>query len=473
MNGLWNGRSWAMPRGMGEDVPVVTTTRALSFASAGQARIRAWGPHELALIALGTVMPLTEDTAGALASAQAKAGIGALALYACVAMMLIKRTRPLPQAVQRSVVPLMVIAITYTLSSGYWWATLPSIGSARWQLLILFFIGIIGFYTCESLRPGSFVDIVFGVGCVHMVIALVSGETTVTEAGAERLTALNSPVLLAFEATLVLALALVRAYTARSGLARLAFVAVAVIAGYVTYAAFSRTAFISIALGVAAVVLMRVRRDPLGLLAAVLAGTLAWFGLRNLFIDFLGGADSTSLDNASGRYWIWNVILDSNQHPWAGHGFAAMRYLGGPDDYLLRATEGLSAENAILQTLIMGGVVAMIAWLVLAFRALKVLWKVRDFYGHVSVFIAITLILNMIYSVGQSGVSAQIWCLLAAFSLPSWLTSRATQSRPTSAAEGYATSDGDTVTAALRGRCRSDGWEGTSGIDSDSGGPRE
>lgn len=376
-----------------------------------------WAPHELAMVALGFVVPLGAETKPAFLSYDnVKIGIVAITVYLLgLAIFSAKGRTDLRPEVRRSAVPLTVLFAAYGISS-LTWQLMPS----RWYLYLTLIVGVIGYFICEALRPGSFLDIAYRVSFLHIVLALVAGQTHVVASGATRLAGATSAVLLGFEATLVFVIALSR-WATRTGRWPALSLVIAVIMPYVVYAAFSRAAIISLVAGLAALAIYRLRTHR-GLLSILLGGftIVGYLLFESQIREFLGGNDQASLSNASGRYVIWQRLIENNEHWFRGYGFAALRWPDQPEATLSFINQGLSAENAILQATIMGSLVAGIAWLLLAVRSLQVLWSVRSQLKGTSIFIAIVLLVNMIYSAGLSGVSSQMWWMLAAFSLPAW-----------------------------------------------------
>jgi O-antigen ligase len=196
---------------------------------------------------------------------------------------------------------------------------------------------------------------------------------------------------------------------------------------YALYGAFSRAALISFTVGIVALVAFRVRRHRVAKVVGVVV--LAWWAYQlaaERVVRFLGGNDLESVTGASGRYEIWDQVLSVNDQWWRGWGFAALKYPDGPDWALFAATDQRPAENALLQAVLMGGVVAGLLWLWLAWRALRILWEARDVAGGATIYLGIVLSVAATFSVGLSGVSSDCWWLMAAFSFATALQKSST-----------------------------------------------
>lgn len=373
-----------------------------------------WAPHEVAVVALGFVLPLGGDTRPAFLNADSTKFV---VLAAAVVLLLFNWLGParkpgIPSEVRRAAVPLTLYTVLLAGVSISW-----QLSSTRYQLLAAFVVAVAAFFLCEQSRPGSFADITYRVGALHVLLIVVNGDMQTQFGNGARLGGAISPVSVGFEATLVSVLAVAR-WRRREGRWPWLSLAVAGVSVYAVYASFSRAALISFAAGVVAVLIYRrPKRIVLKVTVAAVGLTVGYLYLADWVVGLLGRTPDSGLDSASGRYTIWEHIWVTNEHWIRGHGFAALRYLTGPDAYLFEATARLPAENALLQAVVMGGVAAGLLWLGLFYRGLKVLWRARTASGGMSLFFAFTLLVNAVYSNGLSGSSAGIWWLLAAFSV--------------------------------------------------------
>ncbi|MGM7777508.1 O-antigen ligase family protein [Arthrobacter sp. KNU-44] len=367
-------------------------------------------PHEWALAVLGFVMPLGAATQPAfLASPTFRTWAAVLAAFLlCLSLLKLTKDHALSSSARYAIPPLIVYMIVVGIATAR--GDLPSV---RYQLFALFPLAVFGFYVSERFRPGSWLRIVYAASVGHLIMAVATGSTRMAFGGVSRLEAGTSAVLLGFEASLIVVLSLW--FISRR---RYVFVNVCVfvLAGYCLFAAFSRAAFVSLLIGSGLVFVFWGRGKVLRFLIAGIAGTLSYSVILPKLIDFLGANDLESLYGASGRYRIWGSALTYFNQWFRGYGFTALYDNTGPDAGLKLATFDLPLENSLLEALFMAGIVGAALWLWLFWRSIRVLWRVREASGGLSLAMLACLSVSAFYSVGLSGVSYDWWWLLAAFS---------------------------------------------------------
>lgn len=385
-----------------------------------QAERERWLPHEAVLVAHGAVWTLDDSDSPwpALTADSTRIGL-TLAAAAVLAFWWLARVGAFrfTPAARSAVVPLALF--TAYLAATTFTRDLPS---DRYQLFLQLLLVVGGFLICEGTRAGSWVDICYRIGVVHLLLAVADGRTQPVYEGMERLAGITHPVLLGFEASLVLIVGAAR-YRHRIGRWPRLSLAVAVFAGYVLYATFSRTALISVTVAVVlALALRQGRGRAVRFVTIVGAAGVVGVLFYQRAVDFLVGPDPAALETGSGRYNIWAAILDRSWEWWTfGYGFQALRDGTGPDRMTYLAAYGLPAENAPLQVALMGGVGALALWLWLAWRAARAALGGYRAASVLTVALLVVLLFNAVYSVGLSGASTDFRWLLAAFSWPTLL----------------------------------------------------
>ncbi len=243
-------------------------------------------------------------------------------------------------------------------------------------------------------------------------VAILSGVEYSVD-GSGRLAGGLTPVALGFQASLVLIIA-VSNIRQSTGSRRVPPAAVAVLGVVVITASSSRAAIVALIVAVIVMIVFRARAFAKvvgALVASALVVAYLWL-LEPLLLAL--GASQASIDTATGRFAIWDAIVTHNQHWFIGNGFASMRYAdSGPDSDLFAATGYLPSENALLQALVSGGILAGVLWLAIAAVVGLRLWRARYHTKGLSVAVGVVLVANAAFSVGQSGYALAWWWLLA------------------------------------------------------------
>ncbi len=375
-----------------------------------------WALHELGLIALGFVMPLDKGAAWRVL-AEDRTQLVAMVAAAGLLVLRAARSRWRMPRLHGPVAAVWRPLVLYVAVLGVATCT-RSLPSERVALYFPLVVVLVGVWVCEAYRPGSFHDVVYRVGVLHLIAAVAWRTTEVSGFGVDRLTGGTHPVLLGLEAAGVFIIAWTR-WTRRAGAWPRLSLAVCGLALGVLAAAFSRTALISFTVAVvfAAVYRGRPRLRPAKAAFAVGCAVIAYGLVSGPILDLLGGTAPESLANASGRYQLWSDVIGHNDQWLRGYGFAALRDPDGPDIALYRVTGGLPAESSPLQALLMAGVAGAGLWCWFAWRAGRELWQRRDTASGATVFFGIIVAVEAIYGVGMSGVSYTFWWVLAAVSL--------------------------------------------------------
>jgi hypothetical protein len=371
-----------------------------------------WAPHEVAVIAMGFVLPLGGDSSGPswLGDPNVRIALIGAAMVALALNELGQRQKfPLRPAVRATVLPLVLYGGLLGIDSLSW--RLPA---DRMMLYGAYIVATGAAYIlCERSRPGSFLDVAYRVGVLHVAFMTIYGERETLFEGTERLTGALSAVSLGFEATMVLAIA---ASQLRARRGRLVPLVIAGISVYIIYATFSRAALISLALGAALAFICGRRIKPLRLIALAVALIVGYYTLADRILLALGGQQQYGFASLTGRTTIWQRVIDHNEHWFRGYGFAALRFKDGlgPDAILRRWTGGLPAENALLFAVLMAGLLAGALWLWLAGRIAWSLWTART---PLAWFTLTILAVNAFLSAGLGGNPPTFWWLLGAASL--------------------------------------------------------
>ncbi len=338
-------------------------------------------------------------------------GFAVLAVAAGTALVLIDRPRGLRGNTASIAPPLVAYALAVSL------ATLlrPDLPIERLQLLVIFLVTCGGFLALEACRPGTFFWVVTAAAVVHVGLAVayrVSDSSYLTT----RLTGGISAVGLGFDASMLAIVAIWFALSRRRWL-RVTGLAVALIAGTVVVYTFSRAALVALLLGLLVAWIFAGRRRLVRLAAVVGVGAITTIVAWPWIIDYLSLGRISSLVGASGRFDIWATIVQ-NFNSWAtGYGFGALYNRGGPDEPIFDAIEGVPSENAFLQALLIGGVVALVLFCVIVFVVGRALVAGSSTGYGLSWAIFIVLLTSAVFSAGLAGDGMAFWWALGAVSL--------------------------------------------------------
>lgn len=374
-----------------------------------------WYPHEVLMVALGTLLTVNRDQTlfPWLISTRTLYVLTALILAMFLLMVVAKLgTLRYGQLARLAVAPLL--AYTAWLALTTFSRQLPS---ERYFLYLFLVIAAVGYSLYEGIRPGCWWDIFYRVGVAQILLSVLDGRT-VASGPIARLGGATNPVHLGFMCSMVIIFAYFR-WKHRLGRYPLLSLGVLVLSVYCLYAAFSRSAMVSVAAGLLVTIILRRRKGAAvrTILLVLTAGGLLYFLFDPILRFLAGGDDIEALENASGRYNIWPGIISHLGDFWIrGFGFQALRDGQGPDRLVYLAAYGLPSENALLQAILMGGVAGLLLWIWLACRSFAAMWKVRAVAGGLSLYLMAVIFINIVYSAGLSGVSSDVWALLATFS---------------------------------------------------------
>jgi len=372
-------------------------------------------PHELALLLYLLVEPLNATALGSLPIAKLKLiSSGLLALTLILSLLSPRRVRW--SEMQPSTRLFLRLLGAYCLLLCLTTATrqLPSV---RYSMFAAFLMSPVALYVCESMRSGSFFRVVALATMGHLGFALAYRHYVVDASGHERLSGGSHPILLGFEAGVLLVLSVGSLFSMdRRAFRDLIGVAVG---GATLFLAFSRTAII--ATSAALVAMFVVRRHSRVLTRFLIAGLVAFVALPLLVpraVDWLSRGNAASFHDATGRTQIWSQILSfRSTYQVRGFGFAALHDGMGPDLRIYLATNGEPSENAFLGAALVGGVLAALLLVVMLVVACRALVLARGYLGGASIGIAVLLIATSMFSDGPSGSGFQWFWLLACVSM--------------------------------------------------------
>lgn len=375
-----------------------------------QAQRSRWVPHEVALIALGFLMPLGSETRPAfLADQRLKAIVAVLVVGTCgLAMVWMRSERPSRPGsrVRAAMWPLSAYVALVTVATVT--RDLPAV---RYQLFALMPVAVLGFLTAETYRHGAWLDIAYRASVLSLLLAALLGtrQLDLYGTGVARLGGASHPVFLGFESCLV---GLVAWQRFRSARRRAAPLFVLALAAYTLVASFSRTALIALTMALAAqFVATRSRNRVFSASVVIVGAVISYQTVLPAALHILRGQQAT-LTNATGRTDIWQRLVDYNHAWWRGFGFFPLHDAHGPDADLWVINQGLPAENAALNVVLMAGLFGLAAWLWLTLRAF---YAVRR--STLGVGLVVVLLAFAATGSGLSGTSFDWWWLLALFSL--------------------------------------------------------
>lgn len=372
-------------------------------------------PHELALLFYLLVEPLNASELGSLPIAKLKlVTSGLLAVTLLLAVLSPRRVgwrelQPSTRVFLRILAVYCLLLVVATVTRH-----LPSV---RYSIFASFLLSPVALYVCESLRSGSFFKIVALATTGHLGFALVYRRYVLDATGHERLSGGSHPILLGFEAGVLLVLSVGSLFSGeRRAFRDLAGVAVS---SATLFLAFSRTALVATSAALVTMFVMRRRaRVLMRLLVASLVAFVALPLVMPRAVDWLSRGNAASFHDATGRTQIWSQILAlRSDYQVKGYGYAALHDALGPDLTVLRATAGRPAENAFLAAALMGGVLAAMLVLGLLVFGCRALILARGYLGGASIGIAVLLIITSMFSDGTSGTGFQWFWLLASVSM--------------------------------------------------------
>ncbi|RYU13688.1 O-antigen ligase family protein [Nocardioides iriomotensis] len=380
-----------------------------------------WAPHELAVIAMGFLLPLGGDQT--VPPWLAYDSVKFLTIAAAAVLLVYNQLgqRPsfaLDHRLRRSLVPLIAYGLVLGVASLAW-----SLPGNRMALYVAHIVATVGaFILAERGRPGAWLDIVYRISVLQLAYHAVVGQRAGLFGEVERLSGGLSAVSLGFVAAMVLGYSIHRFERGKRALSLL----VAGLALYMLYATFSRAALVSAGLGILLVIALRGRSRFVRMLVVVGGGVLAYQAAGDALLNALSGAERAGVDTLTGRVPIWQTIIDVNEHWWRGYGYAALRFDdgAGPDSGLYVATGKLPAESGLLNALVMGGVVAAGLWLWFILCVFRDLWRARR-EAPVAAYFLVVLAVNAVLSNGTSGSPPVFWWVLGALSLLASLGNRA------------------------------------------------
>lgn len=374
-----------------------------------------WAPHEVGLVLLAFVLPLSATARPAVLGLNSTKGVVLVAAVGALVVHMLWATRSAQYTLGPRLRGFLVLLAVYTGFVAVMTFSRAGIPSERQQLFLPTVVVIWAFWLCEQQRPGSVFDIQYRASVMFVVYSVINGDAVDTGAYAQRQS--FSHVLVGFFATLVLLVGYSR-FRRQSDMRRLVTLSWMSIAAYVLLVSFSRAALVSFA---AAVMIRWVFGNPRSRGVKVLfslAVILAVFQyVAPRVVAILARGNVQSFMSATGRIESWREILRNDHSLWRGYGYAALHDDHGPDKGLYIVTQGIGAENALLQVMLVAGLVGVVLWLWLIVRAFKAVWSVRDVDRGMALSVGIILLVNALFSIGMSGQPGAFWWLIGLVAL--------------------------------------------------------
>lgn len=372
-------------------------------------------PSEAFLICFLFVLPINTEAIAFPAFTQIKIGLGGLAAFSATLAFISARKN----ASGRDYLRAQVVGwLPYLYVSVLILATLRPLPGRRYELLLEFLVGTAALIIAERCRRGSALKILLVVSVGHLVFAVVSGDRAPSTLGFERLTGASHAITLGFESGMVLLWTVSQLKRWRDQkflLSALLFLSL-----YTWYSAFSRTALIGTS---AALVLLWVFsakvRTPAATVVRLVAASMAVASVLYL----LGGAlfrevtgdNPAGFASATGRTSIWsNVWAFRNDFIIRGFGFGVLQDMDGPDTQIYRATEGLPVENAVLNSVMMAGVLGGLLYtLIIVNLLVRAVSMIRHGESAFPLAASVLLITDTMFSVAASEAGIEWYWLLA------------------------------------------------------------
>jgi O-antigen ligase len=374
--------------------------------------------YEIPTLLAAVVIPINSEGAySSVVSSGLKATLGVLALICVWARWLPVRRVTLRRADDPTRAFRRVRAVLVSYVGILLVLTLPEMIPGQRKLLALqLLVCVLVFIGLEHCRPGAFFGVTFWASTTHLALAVATGAASPWIQDEQRLSGGTHPILLGFEAAMLLVVA-VWAMGSATGLRLVGWCSVVALSGWVLLGAFSRASLIAVALALLVVWVFRSGWWGVKLPFVVAGLMIAVIARGGDLVAYLSKDQIASFYSGTGRLEIWQQVWEKHQQfLMHGFGFGALNDSLGPDVSLWAATGGENAENAVLQVLLDGGLVLLLCWVVLA---ALVGWYGLRRVRPTSVAIALLLILlvSAVTSSGLSGEGFQWWWLLAFASL--------------------------------------------------------
>ena len=363
---------------------------------------------DLLLVLPLILAPLNSDGAlGFIATPTTKVLGGALALAGAVLLLLEHRSRPPVPLFWTLVVLLVGLLLTTSL--------LRELPVQRY-LLIGQYLALLGsVLVWVSVRPQRVLGVLYTSSLIHLVLAVLFHTYVPWEDGGVRLGGGSHPLVLGFEASVVIIISLVALIRPGGGWRRPMFAVITGYAVYVLLQAFARQALISIS--IALVLLMFLLPGPWRWVRAYLAIALAasvfvWLGADGI-AGLLGAERASDLASATGRTEIWARILQLlPEFAGFGYGYFALNDADGPDALVFFASHGAPAENALLQVTLDGGVAGAVVWLGVLVAGVVVVLRARGVSRIMGIAMLPLFLSSITVASGLAGEGVQWWWFL-------------------------------------------------------------
>lgn len=336
--------------------------------------------------------------------------IAAIALGLAAAVIVLAKGRPSPRfPLFVGLVALLCVAFIVT-------SMVRDIPQSRFLLMGQYLALVVACLVWLSVRPDRLLSVLYTASVAHLVLARVFNTSEQWSDGLTRLSGGSHPITLGFEACAVALTTIVAMFGPISGLRRVLLGALTAYSFYILVEAFSRQSLIAmaIALVVLAFALPGTFRWVRAMLSLAVAGGIVGLLGGDGIASLLGANELTDLSTATGRTDIWARVLPFfPDFAGLGYGYAALNDANGPDGAVYFASNGETAENAVLQVLLDVGAVGGVIWIALLLVGVGVLLRARGesrtlALPAIPVFLSSLLVAS---SLGDGGM--QWWWFLA------------------------------------------------------------